>query len=753
MAASATPGAIQQAEFEFEVGAHGVDDFLVLGFEVEEELSRPFSAEVTVAPKPDVDIDPQALVGQNALLTIHLAEGHRFINGVVSRVKNWQQGRGEHARQFRLLIVPRFWALSQNQRSRIFQGLSVPALVKKLLDAGNVESRLNLSGTYKPRGYCVQYGESDLGFICRLLEDEGILFFFEHEQTKHVMVLVDANSACEPVPGEERLVFREPSTRAGEFDYFDAFSMRLEVRPSAVALRDFDYGRPSVDLTAEASVQGHTLEVYEFPGGYQELSTGSHLAKLRLEEQRALAERFEGSSNARGLTAGHTFTLAEHPIDALNQKYLVVAASHRGHRPELAGFEGQPDHTDRDIYRNEIRAIRASVPFRPPRQTSRPRIPGPQTALVVGPAGEEIHTDALGRIKIQFHWDRDGKRDQDSSCWVRVSQSWAGAGWGALYLPRIGHEVVVEFLEGDPDRPLVIGSVYNGLNTPPILLPSEKTRSTLRSASSPGGDGSNELRFEDAKGQEEVYLHAQRDLTVVVENDEIQKVGRNDSLEVGHNRSRQVGANQSLQVGGDDQATIAGELSSQIGGDRTATIGGSDTDVIAGDLNAVVGGAYSFSVALASVETIGAAKSVNIGGAYEVSVGGAMNEAVGGLKSEEVGGAKSESIAGTKTETIGGARTRTIGGDLTEEVNGKRTLKIGKDLSINVAGKLSDIVADAYKLKAKEITLSADEGFSVKVGSATLELKKNGDVVIKGGKVEVKADGDIVLKGSKISEN
>ncbi len=753
MAASAAAGAPQQAEFEFEVGQHGVDDFLLLGFEAEEEVSRPFSVEVTVALKEDVELDADALVGESAQLKLHLAEGTRFFHGVVASVKRWKVGTRTFSRHFRFRVVPRLWTLSQIRQSRIFQGLSVPDVVKKVLDASNVEFKLKLSGTYKPRDYCVQYGESDLDFVCRLLEEEGIFFLFEHEDGREVMLLLDANTACDPIPGEARLIFREPSIRTSAVDYFDAFSARLEVKPSAVALRDFDYTRPSVDLTAEASTQGLALEVYEFPGGYQELSAGTRLAKLRLEEQRALAERFEGSSVARQLSSGFTFSLDEHPLDALNQKYLVLGVSHHGHRPEVADFQAAGAHTDRDVYRNEAWAIRASVPFRPPRRTPQPMVFGPQTAVVVGPAGEEIYTDAQGRIKVQFHWDRQGKKDQNSSCWLRVSQAWAGAGWGALYLPRIGHEVVVEFLEGDPDRPVVTGSVYNGLNVPPVSLPSEKTKSTLRSASSPGSDGANELRFDDAKGDEEVYLHAQRDLNVVVEHDEIQNVGHNDSLQVGGNRSCQVGANQTLEVGGDEQSTIAGNQSTQVGANRSASIGGSDVTTVGGDLNAAVAGAYALSVALASVETIGAAKSVNVGGAYQLSVAGAMNEAVGGLKSEEVGGAKTESIGGAKTESVGGARTRTIGGDLTEQIAGKRTLKIGKDFTLNVAGKLSTIVEGAYQLKAKEITLSVDERFSIKVGSATLELKKNGDVVIKGAKVEVKADGDIVLKGSKISEN
>jgi type VI secretion system secreted protein VgrG len=397
--------------------------------------------------------------------------------------------------------------------------------------------------------------------------------------------------------------------------------------------------------------------------------------------------------------------------------------------------------------------VAADVPWRPERRTPRPTVPGPQTAVVTGPPGEEIHTDAHGRIKCQFHWDREGRRDDASSCWIRVAQAWAGQGWGALYLPRIGHEVVVEFLEGDPDRPLVTGSVYNGANAPPIDLPGEKTRSTLRSASSPGSNGSNELRFEDAAGHEEVYLHAQRDLSIVVEHDKDQWVGGNEQLLVEKDRARQVGGNQTLQVDKDDSTTVGGSQTLAVTGNRATTVGGNHDEKVAGAQSISVGATRNLVVALASTESVGLAKSLSVGGAYAVTVGAAMNELVGGVKAEEVGGSRSETIGGKKSETVGGSRTLDVGGDLGEAVGGKRTLNVAKDLTVNVGGALRQTVAKACTIKAKQIVLSADDQISFKVGSATFQLKKNGDVVIKGGKVQVKASGDIVLKGSKVTEN
>jgi type VI secretion system secreted protein VgrG len=708
-----------EAEFEIEVGPHAPGDFAVLGFEADERLSATFELTATLAPLPGLEVDAAALLGEQACLVIHLGGGEdRFFHGIVSRVRAWEEGAGEARRRLRVTIVPRLWRLGKVVGSRIFQDLSVPEIVKQVLGQGEIQHRLALSCRYAPRGYCVQYNEPDLAFVSRLLEDEGILWFFEHEQGAHTMVLADAPRAHAPIPGERRLPFREASGMAPEADHVDGFSFVRELRPGKITLRDFDHRSPALDLTSSAA--GDTfeaeLEVYEYPGGFQDPREGTSRSARRLEAERAHAALHAGTSTSRRLTPGYWFALEDHPIAELDAEYVVVSVHHRGNQAEALGGIATGSAPPREPYRNDFTCIRRSVPWRPLRRTPRPVIHGAQTALVVGPSGEEIFTDEQGRIKVQFHWDREGKRDERASCWVRVAQAWAGPGWGALYLPRIGHEVVLEFLEGDPDRPIVAGSVYNGANPPPVSLPVNKTRSTLRSASSPGGDGSNELRFEDAAGSEEIFLHAQRDLSVEVRNDKTQRVGGNESLTVEKDRSRTVVGNQSLRVEKDDTSTVFQDQLLTVARDRTTEVGGSHTEHVARDQSVTVGGSSSFTVGLAASETVALAKALSVGGAYAVTVGAAMNELVGGLKAEEIGGAKVEVVGASRTERVEGSRSLRVGGDFTENVGKSRTVKIGENLVLNVTGSVQQVAGRTFRVKAKELTLSAEDQLTLRVG-------------------------------------
>ena len=750
-----------QPEFDFEIESQS-GPLLVLRFQAREALSSLYEVRLEVAAGPDVEVDIPSLIGKPACLTVHSEVESRFFHGIVARMAQGGTNlQNRYPKRFEVTVVPKLWTLRHASNCRIFQDQTTPQIVEKILKEHQVKARLDLTGTYRIREYCVQYRETDLDFISRLLEEDGITYRFEHEQGEHTLVLVDATTSFPDVPGDATLIFNSGGALA-ETEVVSSVSRTLEMRSGSVALRDFNFLRPAQDLSAKEESDGaeKALQLYDYPGGYGEAGDGKTLAKVRLQEVRARADVVEGTAEGRRLGAGTLFTLSEHPEEAINQRYLVLEVEHEGNQPELADEAsaddagGAEDGAERaPPFTNRFYAMPASVPFRPERVTPRPQIFGAQTATVVGASGEEIDTDEHGRVKVQFHWSRADKSHPLTSCWVRVSQAWAGAGWGALWIPRIGHEVVVEFLEGDPDRPLVTGSVYNGANPPPVPLPGQKTKSVIRSNSSPGGSGSNELRFEDAAGSEEVYLHAQKDYTIAVENDKNQTVGRDEKLKVGRDRTLLVQGNQGHQVDGNDDLQVKGNQTISVSGTRTTTISGNDTQTIGGDRTVSVGVAHSLSVGAAATEQVGAAKMVTVGGAYEIAVGGAMNEVVGAFKSEQVGGGKTVSVGGDNKTNVGGTRSLNVKGEMSEEVMKGRTLKVHKDLNVSVGGKLNEVVKGTYSVSAKELNLVAEDQLTIKVGSATITLKKSGDVVVKGGKVELTASGDLILKASKISEN
>jgi type VI secretion system secreted protein VgrG len=458
--------------------------------------------------------------------------------------------------------------------------------------------------------------------------------------------------------------------------------------------------------------------MYDYPGEYLEQDRGKKLADIRLQEAVTFTDRADGNSGCPRLIPGFTFKLADHERETFNQEYLLVEVMHTGSQPqtleEHAGMGGAS-------YSNQFLCIPSSVTFRPERNKPKPVVEGVQTAIVTGPGGEEIYTDEHGRVKVQFHWDREGTKDEKSSCWIRVSQVWAGAGWGGMYIPRIGQEVIVDFVEGDPDRPIITGRVYHGTNKPPYTLPDDKTKSTIKSDSSIGGGGSNEFRFEDKKGEEEIFLHGQKDWTIVIENDKNQDVLHDETLTVANDRTKSVGNNQS----------------EAIGSNKTIKVGASHDETIGANMSLRVGSNKTETVAIASAETVGAAKALSVGAGYQITVGAAMNETVGAAKTEEVGAAKAVIVGANMSERVGGNMSVDVGKNLDEKVSGKHTEQVSKEYAVN----------------AKKIQLMAEDQIVLKTGKAEITMKKNGDITIKGKKINVKGSGDVIVKGSKIKEN
>lgn len=569
--------------------------------------------------------------------------------------------------------------------------------------------------------------------------------YFEHAADGHTLVVGDGPPAYATIAGDTTVAYND-AVAVGDRETVRRFRFTEQLTPGKFTVRDFNFATPGDSLEGQAAAGESDLEVYEFPGRYDAPAQAKRAAKLRLQAFQALQRRGSGTSVCPRLTPGHMFTLSSSAgalRDDLLRDYLVVSVRHSGEQPQALELSGTGLDSS---YENQFECIPADVPYRPVEWPRRPEMRGLQTAIVVGPAGEEVHTDEHGRVKVQFHWDRLGKRDENSSCWVRVSQLWAGQGWGAMWIPRIGHEVIVDFIEGDADRPIVTGRVYHGDNTPPYSLPDKKTTSTIKSDSSPGGGGSNELRFEDQKGGEEVYLHAQKDWTIAVENDKNQTVGHDETLNIGNDRKKSVGNNQSESIAVDKTISVGSNHSEQIGVNMSISVGANLDETVGANATYSIGANRSETTAIASDETVGAAKTLTIGALYQVTVGAAMNESIGLAKMEEIGLSKTVMVGTSSSETVGTDHTTHAGGDISASAGGQVMISAGKNMNLTASKDLKVGVGKSASMNVKnELVL--------KVGSATVTIKKNGDIVIEGKKLNIKASGQVAIKGSKIKLN
>ncbi len=516
----------------------GTDKVLLKSVSINEQLGRLFQMEVELHSE-DRAIKFEDIVGTSATVKLKMPNGQtRYFNGVVSRFV--QEEHEQSFARYRATLVPWLWLLTRTADCRIHQNKKVPDIIEEVFkDHGFSDYKLKLSGSYSPWEYCVQYRETDFNFVSRLMEQEGIYYFFEHQDGKHTLVLADSPSAHESFEGYDTLVYRPPTTRQEENkETVTDWVIEKEVQPGMYVVSDFNFTTPKAAVTGNANVsrqhQRADYEMFDYPGEFETRDEGEGYAKLRVQELQARHEILRAQATVRGIAAGCKFTLKGHARADQNRAYLITRASIQISAGE---YETGKD-ADSEFYSCSFTAIPATQPFRSPRSTPKPLIQGPQTAIVVGPGGEEIYTDEHARVKVHFHWDRHDKQDENSSCWIRVSQYWAGKQWGSIHIPRIGQEVVVEFLEGDPDRPIITGRVYNADQAPPYDLPSNKTQSGLKSHSSKGGSASNfnELRFEDKKGDELVYLQGEKDLAIEIKNDASEKIGHDRNLLVEHDQ-------------------------------------------------------------------------------------------------------------------------------------------------------------------------------------------------------------------------
>lgn len=722
--------------FTFSIDGYS-GELRVLTLSGNEAISELFSFSLELAVEDD-EMDFSAVVGANATLSLHYPDSQRDIGGIVCRLE--QRASTTPHTPYYIEFVPKVWLLTQRYDCRIFQEMSAPDIIGEVFKRAGLSDAVSfsLSGSYPKRTYCVQYRETDWNFVSRLMEEEGIFYFFKSTDSGTKLVIANTPQHHPDIDGEVAIPFRPPTGMVEVKEWIYEFRYSQRVRSGKVTLQDYNFTTPALDLkrdkTASESMGGNPkLEIYDYPGIYEVDQEGLRLASVRMQSVLARAKELVGQSVCRRLAPGYKFELQDAPQPAFNGTYVITRVQHDGQQPL-----GEHEEGGRYSYNNTFRAIPLAVPFRPIRVTPKPVVEGVQTAVVTGPSGEEIHTDKYGRVKVQFPWDREGKKDDKTSCWIRVSQLWAGEGWGAMYIPRIGHEVIVDFIEGDPDRPIIIGRVYNAANMPPYGLDAEKTKSTIKSNSSKGGGGFNEYRFEDKKGSEEIFQNAQKDLTINTNNDKNQTTGHNETLKIGNDRSKNVGH---------DEKT-------EIGNDRTETVGKNETITIGTD----------------RTESVGANEKIKIGSNRTEEVGANESISVGGNRSEKVDGNEAVEIVGNREHKIGGNDTLNVSGNQSEEVGGNTEIKIGGSLEMSVGsgstaeitGSMSQSISEKFNCSAKDsIVISSEKDIAIKCGKAEIVLKKDGTIFVTGkdvkidgsGKLDIKAAKDMILKAKKILQN
>ena len=662
----------------------GKDFLLLSSFYAMEELSGLFRYEAELLHEEakegniPTDIDINAILGKDVTITITQEDGvERTFSGIVNAFS--KRNRNARFSFYNASIVPKIWLLTQKHQSRIFQHKTVQQILEEVFEGYQVS--FEIQGAFEKRNYCVQYRESDFGFASRLMEEEGFYYYFEQKGGVHKMIVANTPQSHQDNPGKSEIAYRvEMDKDEGFNSYIRDLIVDFTLQTGKIVNRDYTFqlntNKLESTLPSLFNVGGNQeLESYDYPGGYARKYDGidrgggespgdlqgvfpdkDRTVENAMQVLDAQYEVLNGSSGCAAFTGGHRFKLKNHPSKKFNRQYILTSVVH--HAEQSPAYIS--NETVNDAYSNNFTCIphgSGAPPFRPQRRTPKPVVRGSQTAVVVGPAGEEIFTDKYGRVKAQFHWDREGQENADSSCWMRVGTLWAGKQWGVIHIPRIGQEVIVDFLEGDPDRPIIVGSVYNPDTMPPYTLPDNKTQSGVKSRSSKGGspENFNEFRFEDKMGEEEVYLHAEKDWTIMVENDKNQIVGHDETLTVKNDRTK----------------TVENNETSTIIHNRTETVGsGEDTETI----------------------TINGFRSETVVKDETIAVGGSMSHDVAGDKSSSVGKSETTSVANNKTDNVGDTLTVSATNEINES---SKTIKINAGMELILSGPGGQIKIDA----------------------------------------------------------
>ncbi|MGD0678475.1 MAG: type VI secretion system tip protein TssI/VgrG [Polyangiaceae bacterium] len=701
---------------------------------------------------------PAALLGKRAVVTIERTDGRRrlFAGHVIEATR---ANSDESVDAVALRIAPDLWRLGKRADCRVFQKLSVPDIVKQVLEGGGVPAARQdwrTTGNYPARTYVAQYRETDLDFVMRLLSEEGIYFAVHHEDDGDRVVFGDDPAGLGPIEGTSCLPFREVYGFHVVEDAVMRVEQTLEIRPDKVVLRDYNPDKPKLKLDTQA--QGtddgpHSLEVYDYPGRFQEKTVGDRLAKVLLRSMQAERNVVRGETGSLTLRPGLTFTIEQHPYGPLNQQYLVTGIVIEGYGPPR--FRAPPEKREAGYGCRFTSIPTKTSPYAPPRRARARAIPGLQTALTTGPSGQEIYTNEQGQVKAQFHWDRLGKRDENASRWMRTSQLPTG---GSMLLPRMNWEVSVRYVEGDGDQPVVMARLYNGATPPPYALPANKARSSIQTATTPGGGSSNELRLDDTGGKEEMFFNASKDMSIDVVNNTTESVGNNQTRTVGSNHSLEITNSFSADVGADQTVGVDGDQTLNVQTMMIDTIGGSQTLSIGGNRDMKVGGDHKRDVASDSRLTVNSSMIDLVIGAVTDHTLGDYKHEVGAAFVEMTPQNRSLSVAGSMTETTAAVKIKGALGDVGVQVGSSLNHKVAGAIVNSVTGdrvesaktNFTEITAGAHVVKAKLVTYEAEAALTLVMGGSIVTLTPASITVLGSS---IKLDGAVSDGGALVSDN
>ena len=740
-----------------------------------EQISRLFEFRVSLLSEND-SISPKTLLGQDLSVEVDLTTeknggGKRFLSGQV--VQFAFTGRDGDYFAYEAILRPWLWLATRRSDYKIFQFKDVPTIVQEVLAPYGFTVINKLTGSYRAWDYCVQYGETDFNFISRLLEHEGAYYYFEHAQGSHKLVLGDGIGSHSPLPVGPSTHPYYPGTRAAHVhdeDFIDGWRALEDIASGHFAADDYDFKKPKALLdTKQQQPAGHpqdSREIYDWPGGYTEVGDGENYARVRIEQLKAEREVMHGAGNARNLAPGYLFNLSKYPRGDQNQQYLIEAADYRFeenvYRSDGGGGSGAAKRGGMDsptVYRLAVEVVPAKTAYRSQRVTPKPHTTGPQTAVVVGPPGEEIYTDEYGRVKVQFHWDRYGQMNENSSCWIRVSSPWAGSNYGGIHIPRIGQEVVVDFLNGDPDYPLITGRVYNAMQMPPWDLPGNKTQSGFLTRSTKGGTPghglhnspgtANAIRFEDKAGAEQLWLHAQKDQLTEVENDEDKWVGQDRRKTIDRDEFNTIHRDRTEIVDRNEKINVHGWRTEEVDLDETITIHQNRKERV--DLNETIsiGKNRKEDVGLNETISIGVNRSETVGNNEKVKIGVNQNLKVGSNKQETIGLTSLKNVGIAQMTNIGAAYNLNVGAVWMSNVGFMHMHNVGSSYKITV-GKVytNEVGAATHKLDSEGNQVLTAAG-----GAGLINMDKDGVITIKAKKIKIEADEIVDVDGKVIDLN